>query len=134
MKRRWHFYTNFIACTSLSIIFDDITATSILLPIMFLSWCQDFDRKQVKSHRNAIYHSIILPLIPFIYYPSAWTIMPIFTFALHCLCDIRLKKVGGFYTAKLWKYKSIGGYYTSSVWYLSNAIGGFIILAIWIMI
>lgn len=105
---------------------DTITISSIILPIVW-SIIPDRDSRRQgeiipKSHRNMWWHSIFFPLIIYIFAPITHFALIIVSAGLHCLLDIRLRKVGGFYTVKYWKGKSLGGYWFATIWYLTNFI------------
>lgn len=107
-----------------------ITVTSVIIPIL-CNMIPDTDLK-FESHRNILFHSIILPLIVFIYNPTTLAVLIIFSFGLHCLCDIRFKKVGGYYTIKWYKNKSISGYWYATFWFTINFMASLSLLIWWL--
>jgi len=132
MKFKGHTIITAIVLVILSLIFRDITVTSILIPILFIADGPDVDLK-FNSHRNIFFHSLFLPIITLIFIPSILTIMITFTIGLHLLCDVSFKKVGGTYCVKLY-HKAIGGYWFATIWFISNFVASIIILSIWLVI
>lgn len=132
MKFAYHHISAFVIFGLLWIIFQEINFSSILLPIVIIS-VPDVDLK-FKSHRNLFYHSIIFPMIVLLFQPNINSILLVFSFGLHCICDVRLKKVGGYYTLRIWKGHSIKGYKFATTWYIFNFLISLGLLVLWLII
>lgn len=139
MNGRNHTIIGLIYFTLLWILVPTIHLMEIIMAI-FLTICSDVDLKfkDYLSHRSILTHSIILPLLVFMFYPMTITILFVSAFGLHCLCDIKLgKKVGGTYTVKIFRGfgKTIGfNYERSTMWLIGNFIVSLILLIIWCII
>ncbi len=132
MKFARHHITVFIIFGMMWILLQEVTFSDILLPIVINS-IPDVDLK-FKSHRNLFYHSVIFPMMVWIFNPSMYSVLLVFSFGLHCICDIRLKRVGGFYTLKVWKGHSVKGYKFATTWYISNFLISLGLLVFWLII
>lgn len=132
MKFARHHISAFVIFGILWIVFQEIKFSSILLPILIIS-IPDVDLR-FRSHRNLFYHSIIFPLIVLVFHVNINSILLVFSFGLHCICDVRLKKVGGYYTLRLWKGHSIKGYNFATIWYISNFLISLGLLVFWLII
>lgn len=132
MKFAYHHISVFIIFGLMWIIFQEITFSSILLPIVINS-VPDVDLK-FKSHRNLFYHSIIFPMLILVFNPSIYSVLLTFSFGLHCICDIRLTVCGGYYTLKIWKGHPIRGYRFATTWYISNFLISLGLLTFWLII
>ena len=94
-----HHFVAFGVFIGLWLIFPEIKFSMIVLPI-FLATAPDVDLKLkfgMKSHRNLLFHSLLFPLFITFFNETLLNYLIIFSFGLHCICDIRFKKVGGTY-------------------------------------
>lgn len=130
-----HHFVAFGVFITLWLLFQEITFSDILLPI-FLASAPDVDLKlkfNLESHRNMFFHSLMIPLIIFIFHRDVLLILCILSFGLHCICDIRFKKVGGYYTLKLYGNVSVGGYWAATIWYIFNFLNSLGLLTVWLI-
>lgn len=137
MDGREHLIIGFLFFIIIWIFIPIIRITDIIIAI-FISICPDVDLKFPKrlGHRSVWTHSIILPLILFIFQPMTMTVLFIVSFGLHCACDLRFKRIGGKYTIKIIKLGHTIGldYDGSTVWLLGNFLFSLLILIGWCLI
>jgi len=131
MNLKGHIFWSCLIMIILWILIPDITITSILVSIPFTIF-PDIDHN-FGSHRHFLPHSIILWIIVFIFNPSIITVMIVFGTGLHCLEDIKPRKMKGFALITYWKYKKLFKFkYSSTLWLLINFINSVIILGWWL--
>ena len=101
MKGSWHYIIGIVVFTILWLVIDEIKLTMIFIPIA-LSLFPDADLK-LNSHRNFLFHSVILWLVVFIFNPSLMMALVCLSIGIHCISDITLIPSAwkGFYTLKL---------------------------------
>jgi len=121
MNRKWHFIISLFFFVTLMLLFKVVTVTLIVIPLAWGTLVPDAD-KSFESHRNIWFHSLVIPLIVMIFNLGILTILIVLSTGLHCLCDIGLKKKGGFFTIKWVKMKSIDGFWFAEVWLICNFI------------
>lgn len=140
MKKPYHLILGIILFVALAYAFEEITFTLILYP-MFLNLMPDIDQT-FGSHRNILTHSLILPILVFLFNPNLFNILCLLAFGFHCLCDITIhpKKWRGFYTIKIWRGNffpntdsSLKGF-MSTFWLFINGLVAIIIFGIYMVI
>jgi hypothetical protein len=139
MKGIWHIISSSVVLLTLWILLDEITITLILIALPFTIF-PDVDLK-FDSHRNFLFHSIIIWVIVWWFNPSLLTALIVFGTGLHLLGDITLfpSTWKGYYTLKFirhsffWFSKDKRGVYTT-IWLLLNFLGSVVILIIEIVI
>ena len=133
MKFRWHFVFALCLFTILWIAIESISLSMIFIPIL-MAPLPDVDLK-FKSHRNAVFHSILIPVIVFIFNPSELTALVCLSFGLHCLLDgISFKKKIGYYRIKWYHNHEMLNGKASMIWLWANFIASVIILTWWILV
>jgi len=133
MERKWHIFISCIVFIILFVVLEIVTITSIVLPLLWAT-IPDRDHRDSKSHRNMVWHSVAMPLIIFIFMPIIHFALLILSAGMHCLLDVRLKKVSGFYTVKWYRMHSVLGYKFATSWYLMNFIVSVIIFMVFVWI
>ena len=101
MKGSYHYLIGTVVFTVLWLLIDEIKFTMIFIPIA-LSLFPDTDLK-LNSHRNFLFHSIILWVVVLMYNPSLIMALICLSVGIHLLFDITLNPSAwkGFYTLKL---------------------------------
>lgn len=131
-----HHFVAFGVFIVLWLLLPEVMFSAILLPI-FLATAPDVDLKlkfKMDSHRNIFFHSLFFPAIILIFNQDIYFMLCTLSFGLHCLCDIRFRKVGGYYTLKFFKNKSIGGYWFATIWYILNFLISLGLLIFWLIL
>ena len=138
MEFREHLIASTIFFIILWIVFEKVTFSLILIPII-LCRVPDYDQSFKRlHHRNILTHSIIIPLFVFIFNPNLHVLLMVLSFGFHDLCDIKLRrkdgkfvKIGGTYTVK-WSKKGLG--YTNTIIFLmSNFIVSFVLFLAFVL-
>lgn len=136
MKSKGHLFYNTIIFIVLWILIDEVTFSSILLPIA-LSTFPDVDL-HFKSHRNVFTHSVIIWLVVVCFNYTLITVLCMLSVGFHLLLDIRIRRADmrGFYTLKIYGYKSVfpgkfknRGIFTT-IWLIINCLISILILII----
>lgn len=144
MKGKYHLIISFIFFIVLWLLIPKINVTDIIFPI-FVTIFPDVDLKfkKILGHRSIWTHSIILPLIVFIFTPEILQVLILIAIGLHLLCDIKFTKMQGYATLiilnvyitpkiRFPRYRLTGK--QSNLWLLGNFIMAMIILIIWCLI
>jgi len=116
-----HLATGFVFFLILWLLIPEVKITMIFIPIAMVLF-PDTDLK-FNTHRNFLFHSVIIWVIVWIYNPSLINALVVLSIGLHCLCDIRLspKYWKGFYNIKLYRRSLLKGL-TSTLWLAINFI------------
>ena len=131
MKGKWHLIVAMLVFIPLWILIPAIQLTDIFYPIV-LTILPDIDLKfDSLGHRSVITHSLLIPLIVYVFNPYMVNLLIILSVGIHCSCDVTLKpkRWQGGYTIKVLKIrnpwrgwmvkKSLNGNW-STVWLLSQ--------------
>jgi len=153
MKKKAHLLVEILCFIPLWLIFDSIRLSLLPYPIMIGALFPDLDQIDKITHRNIVFHTILIPfgillfnlLIEGMEIFSVFAAMCVLAVGIHILCDIHLrkKKMTGTYTLKYfvipkWITKIFGiekrvyGFsgITSTIIYLINVILSAIIFII----
>lgn len=98
MDKKYHLLVASIVFIILWIFIPKIHITDIFFPI-FMTIFPDIDLAFEKrlGHRSMWTHSIILPLLVFIFNPISAYALILLSIGIHLLCDLRFTKKMGFY-------------------------------------
>jgi len=99
MDKKYHLLVAGIVFTVLWLVIPKIQITDILFPI-FVTLFPDIDHAFEKrlGHRSMWTHSIILPLLVFIFNPVSAYALILLSIGIHLICDFKFSKRMGFYT------------------------------------
>ena len=137
MKREYHIIGTILYLLLFTLIFKEITISIMWISIIY-GIASDLDNLNVKwfkthiTHRHWLFHSIIVPIIVFLFNPHILMLMPITAIGFHCLLDCRYNrsKQRGYYTIKLFRGYGLDGF-KSTIWLLLNYTISLIITIFW---
>lgn len=152
MKFKGHIFWTFLYLLIIT-YFLEPTAIVLIFIVAFIGTMPDIDLKLYKgSHRWIWFHSLFLPILAFIFYPTILTLLILLAFGHHFFLDVIInllkgKKQTGFYTIcvipsyrfnfilfkiKTREYRMDG--LSSTIWLLGNFVGSLIILIYYVLI
>lgn len=163
MKFKGHMFWTFIYLSTIAYFLEPMALIFIFI-ITFIGTMPDIDFKMFRKnkekegfitvdnpHRWIPFHSLLLPILAYVYYPNILTLLILLAFGHHFFLDtipqlLKLKKETGYYTICLipsyefnfiffkitTKALRLGGR-SSTVWLLGNFIISFIILIVEVM-
>ena len=122
MKFKGHFLSELIIFILLFIFIKEITLSMIILPIFFGTGFPDTDLK-FNSHRNLLFHSILIPLFVWTFNMMILSNLLILSVGIHLLGDSKWwskrRTKGGYFCVVYYKKKRLPTRW-SVVWYLFN--------------
>ena len=131
MKGRWHLLVGLAVFIPLWVLIPKIQLTEIIFPIV-LSTFPDLDLGfKSLGHRSALTHSLLLPLIVYLFNPYMDYLLIILTVGIHLMCDTRFAKGKrkGFYCIKILRIKKLMYHSTTEgvelVWKTKWGLNGF---------
>lgn len=144
MDKKYHLLISGITFTFLWLFIPKIQITDIVFPV-FLTIFPDIDLAFEKrlGHRSMWTHSIILPLLVFLFNPiSAYTLV-LLSIGLHLACDFKFTKRMGFYNiiilniylsnkVKVPRYRLNGK--QTSAWLIANFLLALTIFMWWCLV
>ncbi|MCP4762601.1 MAG: hypothetical protein GY870_12545 [archaeon] len=107
MKGKYHLLTNLACFIPLWLLIPKIQLTEIIFPIILATFPDlDLGFKSL-GHRSALTHSLLLPLIVYMFNPYMDYLLIILSVGIHLICDTRFAKgkQKGFYCIKVWRIK-----------------------------